>query len=159
MVAQLDAWKAAAERLWSAAELDCRAAAQLAAAIAREAEDETLRQKGAHALPSLRAACAPRADQQAKALARRRFAPLRDALHALTGPRFGKRDTSSSGNDPEAYYRRLLGLPLGGHLRGADIQQAYKRAAKLMHPDGGGSEHAFRELAAARDALMKSQRA
>ena len=36
----------------------------------------------------------------------------------------------------------------------SEIHQAYKRAAKTMHPDGGGNGHAFQELAKARDALM-----
>ena len=36
-----------------------------------------------------------------------------------------------------------------------EIHRAFKRAAKTAHPDGGGSQRAFLELAAARDALMK----
>jgi curved DNA-binding protein CbpA len=49
----------------------------------------------------------------------------------------------------------MLGLPCGRRLYGPEIREAYKRAAKTMHPDGGGSEQAFRELSAARDALLK----
>ena len=51
----------------------------------------------------------------------------------------------------------MLGLPLGRRLAAAEIHQAYKHAAKTMHPDGGGNEREFRELSAARDALMKQQ--
>ena len=50
----------------------------------------------------------------------------------------------------------MLGLPSGRRLFGPEIQQAYKRVAKKVHPDVGGSEQAFRELSAARDALLKS---
>ena len=50
---------------------------------------------------------------------------------------------------------RVLGLPFGRHLAVTEIQQAFKRAAKTMHPDGGGNGAAFLELAAARDALIK----
>jgi len=35
-----------------------------------------------------------------------------------------------------------------------DINQAYRRAAKGMHPDQGGSAEAFIGLAAARDVLI-----
>ena len=80
---------------------------------------------------------------------------MRDALHALTGPRFGRRLSIEEASAKDAYHRRLLGLPLSGRLLGPDIQQAYKRAAKTVHPDAGGSEQAFHELSAARDALMK----
>mgnify|MGYP002653000901 CR=1 FL=1 len=51
----------------------------------------------------------------------------------------------------EERYRQLLGLPFGRHLAVTEIQQAFKRAAKTMHPDGGGNGAAFLELAAARD--------
>jgi hypothetical protein len=41
------------------------------------------------------------------------------------------------------------------YLPATEIHRAFKRAAKTAHPDGGGSEGAFLELSAARDALMK----
>ena len=56
---------------------------------------------------------------------------------------------------PDDQRRRILGLPLGRRLFGPEIHQAFKRAAKKAHPDAGGNEQAFQELAAARDALMK----
>ena len=50
--------------------------------------------------------------------------------------------------------RKLLQLPLGSSLAVAEIRQAFRRAAKSMHPDAGGSEEAFRDLIAAQDVLM-----
>jgi hypothetical protein len=84
-------------------------------------------------------------------VARRRFGAIRDALHALNAPRFGKRAAVPAS---EQQHRRLLGLPLG-QLTEPEIQQGYKRAAKRLHPDAGGSAREFAELSAARDALMK----
>ena len=52
--------------------------------------------------------------------------------------------------------RRLLGLPFGRRLFGPEIKEAYKQAAKTVHPDAGGSNRAFLDLSEARDALMKA---
>jgi curved DNA-binding protein CbpA len=51
----------------------------------------------------------------------------------------------------------LLGLLLGRRLAGAEIHQAYKRGAKIEHPDSGGNAREFDELSAARDAQMKER--
>ena len=40
----------------------------------------------------------------------------------------------------------MVGLPSGRRLFGPEIQQAYKRVAKKVHPDVGGSEHASESL-------------
>jgi hypothetical protein len=85
-------------------------------------------------------------------VARRRFGAIRDALHALDAPRFGKRAAVPA---PEQQHRLLLGLSPERQLSDPEIQQGYKRAAKRLHPDAGGSTHEFTELSAARDALMK----
>lgn len=154
MDTQITAWKEAVERLWSAAALDCAQAARLVAEMARQDEAVLLRQAAAQALPMLRHACLQSADRRIKETARRRLGSVRDALHALAAPRFGRRHGMPS---PEEHYRRVLGLPLGRRLAAGEIHQAYKRAAKTAHPDGGGSERQFRELSAARDALMKTQ--
>ena len=151
MDARLKEWKLAVERLWSAAALDHAQAARLAAEIARSA-DPRLAQAAAQAVPSLRAASLQGAERGTKALAHRRFGAVRDVLHAQTAPRFGKRGKMPS---PEEHHRRLLGLPLGRRLFAPEISQAYKRAAKTLHPDAGGSEREFLELSKARDALMK----
>ena len=153
----LSEWKLGVERLWSATAPDYRQAAQLAEQIARGAEDAGLRQAAMQALPSLRNAAVRKADQRTKDLAWRRFSVVRDVLHTLTLPRFGKRGAPSPLLTPEQHYRQLLGLPFGRRLAGAEIHQAYKRAAKTMHPDGGGNSREFQELSKARDALMKER--
>ena len=155
MDVQTQAWKREVDRLWSAPVLDEREAARLVAEMACS-EERALQQAAAQALPSLRHACLKGADRMAKALAQRRLGAVRDVLHALTAPRFGKRRSATHVLTPEEHHRHLLGLPLGRRLFGPEIQQAYKRAAKTVHPDAGGSDQAFLELSAARDALMKA---
>jgi hypothetical protein len=152
MELQQKQWKRDTDRLWSASPFDIREAASLAAEIARHGADEGLRQAAAQALPSLRGACLKTSDQISRNVARRRFGAIRDVLHAPEVPRFGKRAAVPA---PEQQHRRLLGLPPGRHLSEPEIQQGYKRAAKRLHPDAGGSAREFTELAAARDALMK----
>ena len=156
MDAQLRDWKLAVDRLWSAPSLCCREAALLAAEIARQSQEPMLQQAAAQALPSLRGACVKGADRRSKEMARRRLGVVRDALHALSGPRFGKRGSAHEPTTPDENYRRMLGLPPGRRLFGPEIKQAYKQAAKKVHPDVGGSEQAFRELSVARDALLKA---
>jgi hypothetical protein len=63
----------------------------LAAGIARHGGDEGLRQAAAQALASLRGASLKTSGQMSRNVARRRFGAIRDALHALDTPRFGKR--------------------------------------------------------------------
>jgi hypothetical protein len=152
---QLREWKLSVEQLWSAAALDYGEAARLAADIARGSEEATLRQAVEQALPSLLGASLKRADQSAKDAARRRLGIIRDVLHALDVPRFGKRGVGPKPLTPEERHRHLLGLPLGRRLSGAEIHQAYKRAAKTAHPDAGGSAEEFLELSEAREALIK----
>ena len=148
-------WKRAADRLWAETTLDYQAAAQLASELVRSEVNE-VRAAAAQALPSLRAALVKRAARDVSALARRRFGGMRDVLHVLASPRFGKRGRDPEALNPDERNRRILGLPSGRRLYGPEVQQAYKRAAKRAHPDAGGSESAFRELCAARDALLKS---
>ena len=149
MDTQLRDWKAAAERLWVAPAFDHSYAAQLAADIAHLGTDADLQQAAAEAMPYLRAACAKTADRNRKETAQRRFGMVRDALHARTGARFGRRGALEA-MTPEERYRSLLGLPLGRRLFGPEISRAYKHAAKKAHPDAGGSQNAFLELVAAR---------
>jgi hypothetical protein len=154
---QLKLWKSAIERFWSAALPDYREVARLAAEIASGSPDDALQQAAAQALPSLRNAALTSADRRAREVAHRRLSVIRDVLHTLTAPRFGKRGTAPRMPTPEEHYRQMLGLPLGRRLAPTEIHQAYKHAAKTMHPDGGGNEREFRELSAARDALMKER--
>lgn len=155
MDAEVKAWKRAADALAAAEPFDHRAAAQLAGEIARQNADAPLQHAAAQALPALRAAAAKGADRRTKAIAERRFAAIRDALHALTLPRFGKRESPDKVFTPEERHRRLLGLPLERRLYGPEINAAFKHVAKKVHPDAGGSERDFLELSEARDALMK----
>ena len=153
MNVQLNTWKHEVERLWSALVLDFGQAARLVAEIAQQQDKAFLRQAAAQALPSLRQACLKSADRMTRDVARRRFGSVRDALHVITAPRFGRRRAEDA-STPSDYYRRVLGLPSGRRLFGPEIRDAYKRAAKKLHPDVGGSGPAFRELSEARDALM-----
>jgi hypothetical protein len=157
MDGQLKEWKTGIERLWSAAALDYREAARLVAGIAGESGEAALRQAAAQAVPSLRNAASGKADPSTKDLARRRLSLVRDVLHRLDPPGFGKRQSGSKPLTPEQRYREMLGLPLGRRLSGQEIHQAYKRAARSAHPDGGGNAREFCELSAARDALMKER--
>jgi hypothetical protein len=155
---QLREWKLAVERIWFADAPDYGEAARLAADIAGASEEAILRQAATQALPILRNAAAPEnADRSIQDAARRRLGVIREVLHALTAPRFGKRETGAKSLTSEERYRQMLGLPLGRRLSGAEIHQAYKRVAKRAHPDGGGSAREFLELSAAREALMKER--
>ena len=154
---RLSEWKLAVERIWSAAAPDYHNAACLAADIAGASEYVTLQAAATQALPILRSASSEDADQSTRDAARRRLGVIREVLHELTTPRFGKRQTLSKLPTPEECYRQLLGLPLGRRLSGVEIHRAYKRVAKRAHPDAGGSAREFLELSAARDALMKAR--
>jgi hypothetical protein len=154
---QLSEWKLAVERIWSAAAPDYHNAACLAADIAGASEYVTLQAAATQALSILRSASSEDADQSTRDAARRRLGVIREVLHELTTPRFGKRQTLSKLPTPEECHRQLLGLPLGRRLSGVEIHRAYKRVAKRAHPDAGGSAREFLELSAARDALMKAR--
>jgi hypothetical protein len=154
---QLEEWKSGVERLWSATAPDDRDAARLLAEIARASDDPALRQAAVQALPGLRNASPGGAGRGSKELARRRLSVIRDILHALTAPQFGKRRSTPARLTPEEQHRQLLGLPHGRRLAPAEIHQAYKRAAKSAHPDSGGNAREFQQLCAARDALMKER--
>ena len=156
MDSQLTTWKLRADRFWSAATPDYREAAQLAADIAGSSDD-LLRQAAMQALPSLRNAMLKGADRSTRELARRRLSVVRDRLHMLTTTPFGKRGPAPAPLTPQEHHRQMLGLPFGRRLSVPEIQQAYKRAAKKSHPDGGGSTRDFVNLSAARDALMKEK--
>ena len=151
---QLSEWKAGVERIWSAAAPDYGEAACLAAEIARASTEAILRQAATQALPILRSASSEGADHSTTDAARRRLG----FLHTLTTPTFGKRGNSPKLLTSEERYRQMLGLPHGPRLSAPEIHQAWKRAAKTAHPDGGGSTQRFQELSAARDALIKQVR-
>jgi hypothetical protein len=155
METQLKRWELWVDHLWSAAAINWAEATRLAADIEHASPDETLRHAASQGLPSLRHAALRSADDAAREAARRRLGVIRDALHALTTPRFGKRDAAPKSLTADERYRKMLGLPLDTRLNAPEIHRAFKRAAKAVHPDAGGDTQAFLELAAARDALMK----
>jgi hypothetical protein len=123
----------------------------------RASQEAILRQAATQALPILRAASANSADESTRDAARRRLGVIRDVLHTLGTPQFGKRGTDPKPLAPAERYRQMLGLPRGRRLSGPEIHQAYKRVAKRAHPDAGGNARDFLELSAARDALMKER--
>ncbi len=155
MDSQLSKWKFDIERIWSAAAPDYGEAVRVATHIAGAGEPAMLRQAASQALPILRSACDDNADHVIQDAARRRLGIIREALHELTTPQFGKRQDSMKSLTPEERYRQMLGLPLDRRLSVPEIHRAWKHAAKRAHPDAGGSAREFLELSAARDALMK----
>ncbi|NEU97720.1 hypothetical protein [Bradyrhizobium uaiense] len=148
-------WKVAIERFCAAPDPDYREIAKMIAEIATTDIDETLRQAAAQVLPILRQAALKSADRRTKSMALRRLGIVSDALHMLSAPQFGRRGLTPKVLTQEERYRQLLGLPFGRRLAATEVHQAFKRAAKTVHPDGGGNGPAFLELAAARDALIK----
>ncbi|QOZ79067.1 J domain-containing protein [Bradyrhizobium sp. CCBAU 53351] len=150
---RLDSWKLALERLRSAQSADFAQAGRLVAEIARMSVDVTLRQAAEQALPVLRQAV-DNDDDGVTLAAQRRLGVVLEVVHDLTAPRFGRRNATPKKLSSEDRARKMLGLPLAVQLTCEDINQAYRRAAKGMHPDHGGSAQAFIDLAAARDVLI-----
>ncbi|MCK1756539.1 J domain-containing protein [Bradyrhizobium sp. 137] len=153
MMERLESWKLALERLRSAQSADWAEAGRLVAEIARMSSDVTLRQAAEQALPVLRQA-ADNDDHSVTLAAQRRVGVVLDVIHDLTAPRFGRRNAMPKKLSREDRARKVLGLPLAVQLTCEDINRAYRRAAKDMHPDHGGSAQAFIDLAAARDILI-----
>lgn len=153
---KLRTWKLALDRFSQDPAPDYREIARLVTEMA-VSDEITLRQAATQAMPSLRNAMAKKSDHVAREIVRRRLGLIQAALHALTAPQFGKRSVAPKVPAPEERYRQMLGLPLDRRLDPAEIHQAYKNAAKRVHPDHGGDGHAFGQLAEARDALMKQR--
>jgi hypothetical protein len=57
-------------------------------------------------------------------------------------------------HEDDQEYREVLNLPLEGVLETAEINAAFRRAAKIAHPDAGGSDEDYRLITEARDALL-----
>ena len=154
MSERIESWKLALERLRTARDVDWDEAGRLAAEIARGSGDATLRHAAAQAVPILRQAALDDEEPGITGAARRRLGVILEVVHGLTSPRFGRRSAMPKKLSSEDRARQTLGLPLAVQLTCDDIHQAYRRAAKAMHPDQGGSEQAFLDLAAARDILI-----
>ncbi|OAF18152.1 hypothetical protein [Bradyrhizobium neotropicale] len=153
MMERLESWKLALERLRSGQSADWAEAGRLVAEIVRMSTDTMLRQAAEQALPVLRQAV-DNDDHSVTVAGQRRVGVILDVIHDLTAPRFGRRNALPKKLSNEERARRTLGLPLAVQLTCEDINQAYRRAAKGMHPDQGGSAQAFIDLAAARDVLI-----
>ena len=145
-------WKHAVDRFWQAEGPDWTEVAHVIGSIAMS-EDVDLRHAATQAQPSIRNAAAHPQDHMTRVVARRRLGVIRDVLHEMATPKFGRRGVEKVLTEDERY-REMLGLPLDGRLAASEIHQAFRRVAKRMHPDAGGDAHAFLALAAARDALM-----
>ncbi|WFU43040.1 J domain-containing protein [Bradyrhizobium sp. CB82] len=154
MMDRIESWKLALERLRTAHTVDWDEAGRLAAEIARVSTDTTLRQAAEQAIPILRQAAHDGEAHDITVAAQRRLGVVLEVIHGLTAPRFGRRNAPPKKLTSEERARRTLGLPLAVQLTCDDIHQAYRRLAKTMHPDRGGSEQAFLDLAAARDVLI-----
>lgn len=157
MFDQFNLWKSALDRLLQAERVDWAEVIGVIGEIAHVAGDPRLRQAASQALPILRAADGYGADHAAIEGARRRVVIVLEVLMDLTAPKFGRRGAAPKQLSPDQRARRLLGLPIDGPLSGPEIHGAFRRAAKTVHPDAGGSEAAFLELAAAQDALLKAR--
>lgn len=146
-------WKHAVDRFWQAEAPDWTEVAHVMASIAAAADAADLRHAATQAQPSIRNAAANPQDHMTRVVARRRLGVVRDVLHELVTPKFGRRGPERVLTEDERF-RRMLGLPLDRQLAATEIHQAFRRSAKRMHPDAGGDAHAFLALSAARDALM-----
>jgi len=146
-------WKHAVDRFWQAEGPDWTEVAHVVAAIATS-EEIDLRHAATQAQPSIRNAAANPQDPMSRVVARRRLGVIRDVLHLLATPKFGRRGAEAKALTADERYREMLGLPLDGRLAATEIHRAFRRTAKRMHPDAGGDARAFLALSAARDALM-----
>jgi len=60
-------------------------------------------------------------------------------------------DTTDGGK----HHRQILQLPMAGPLQPSHINAAFRRLARTAHPDAGGSDERYRQIAEARDALLE----
>jgi hypothetical protein len=135
---QLTTWKALADRFWSANMPDYREAAQLTAEIA-SASDDALRHAAMQALPSLRNALAARADRGARDLAKRRFSLVRDRLHTLTAPRFGRRGGETGPLTSQERNRHCLACRSAARSRRRKSSKPTSASPKPCTPTAGAA--------------------
>ncbi len=58
-------------------------------------------------------------------------------------------------DDDAKEHREVLNLPIEGALALSEINAAFRRLAKIAHPDVGGSYEHYRRISEARDALLE----
>lgn len=66
---------------------------------------------------------------------------------------FNRDAVTDADNDRD--HREALDLPLDGELTTLEINAAFRRLAKIAHPDAGGSNEDYLRITEARDALLQ----
>src|SRR6478609_2541359 len=125
-------WKHAVDRFWQAEGPDWSEVAHLVAAIVAGSDEPELRHAASQAQPSIRNAAANPQDHMTRVVARRRLGVVRDVLHELTAPKFGRRGIEPKPLTVEERYREMLGLPFDRQLAATEIHQAFRRSAKRL---------------------------
>jgi len=152
---RIEYWKPRLEHLRMAPSVNWNEAGRIAAEICRDSTNATLRHAAEQALPVMHQAALNGADSDMIAAALRCLGGILEIINGRAAPSFGRRNiVISEQATPEERARKALGLPLAVQLTCDDIHRAYRRLAKTMHPDHGGSEQAFLDLTAARDLLI-----
>jgi len=147
-------WKIRIDRLRAAQSVNWIEAHAVANDIVCTSSNAALRNAAEHALPLLHRAAAESDDRDLVAAALCCLGRIAEAMNGRSVPCFGQRSVPPERVNHEDRARRALGLPLVVQLSHADVNEAYRRMVKTMHPDHGGSEQAFLELTAARDTLI-----
>jgi len=76
-------------------------------------------------------------------------------IHQEFKEKLKQRNKNKQGlQNSEQEYRKLLSLPLQGKLKITQIKTAYKKLAKIEHPDVGGSHEKFVLITEAKEALI-----
>ena len=152
---RIEYWKLNLERLRLAHPVDWSEVSRIAGEIAHSSTHANLRQAAEQALSVIRLAALDGADRVTNEAARQRLEGMLEIIHGMAAPSFGRRSAAVPERlTREERARKTLGLPPVAQLTVDDIHRAYRRLAKTMHPDQGGSEQAFLDLTAARDALI-----
>jgi len=147
-------WKPSLERLRMAPSVNWNEARRIAAEISRGSTNAALRQSAEQALPIMQQAALNGTDRDMIAAALRCLGGILEIINGRVAPNFGRRSAVVEQATPEERARKTLGLPIAVQLTCDDIHKAYRRLAKTMHPDHGGSEQAFLDLTKARDLLI-----
>ena len=147
-------WKVRIDRLRTAQSVNWVEAQVVANDIARTSSNAVLRDAAEQALPLLHRAATESDDRDLVAAALRCLGGIAEAMNGRSAPRFGQRSVPPARVNHEDHARKALGLPPVVQLSHADVNQAYRRMVKIVHPDHGGSEQAFLELTAARNTLI-----